>query len=331
LDAGQKQLRQVGGLAGCLRYWQVLQSATSDCRQNGSRPALALKEARFRWPGEYSSIESFFINEKDNLICLINSVSAKVLFFSMDNFQFISEKKMPFAALYASFLPDGNILWNNRDYLPKGVHVDKYFVKTDTALNIIDSYVEKQLISGYITGEHKTIYNVEGNIFAHTPFSPVIYKVSQNDVLPAFQLSIYGKQFPPTAFLQEISANNASYFSALQKSGYISHFQVEENANDMCIFYIAEGQRFMGIYDKISQKNYHYTLDDFQKELRIGNIFTYLAPGKVDGYYVIPLLPSELKAKEEEGYLFGEPLNSLIDKSEEDDNPILFLFKLSIP
>jgi hypothetical protein len=280
-------------------------------------------------PGEYSSIESFFINEKENLICLISQSSAKVLFFSMDNFQFISEIKMPFSSSYASFLPDGNIIWNNQEYLPEKVCVNNYFVKTDTNLNVIDSYIEKQFISGYITGEQQTIYNLKGDVFAYTPFSPVIYKVSQDRVFPAFQLSIYGRQFPTTQFLQEISADNAIYYSKLEKSDYVSHFLLEENENNMCLFYIAKEQRFVALYDKKNQKSYHYTLDKFQKDLQTGNIFTYLAPGKIDDYYVMPFIPSELKTKKENGYLFGEPLNLLIDKSMEDDNPILFLFNLS--
>jgi hypothetical protein len=280
-------------------------------------------------PGEYLSLESFFLNEKDSLICLISSSSAKVLFFSLDNFQFISEIKMPFLSSYAMFLPDGNIIWTSWDYIPKkGVNVNNYFVRTDTGLNIINSHIEKQFVSGYVTGSQKTVYNVGENIFAYMPFSPVIYRISQNDVLPAFRLSISGKQFPPTEFLRDISANNTVYFDKLTTSDYISHFQIEENTNDICMFYIAKEQRFVAIYDKINQKNYHYTFDEFQKDLQTGNIFTYLLSGKVDDYYVIPLPVSDLKTKKEDGYLFREPLNSLIDKSEEDDNSILFLFKL---
>jgi hypothetical protein len=276
-------------------------------------------------PGEYSSIESFFINEKDNLICLI--AGSKLLSFNLDNFQFISGIRMPFSSFYASFLPDGNIIWNNRGYLSKGVN--NYFVKTDTSLNVIGSYLEKPFVSGYITGEQKTIYSLKEEIFAYTPFSPVIYKVSQDSVLPAFQLSIYERQFPSTQFLQDISADNAIYFGKLEQSDYVSHFLLEENENDMCLFYIAKEQRFVALYDKKNQKSYHYTFDEFQNDLQTGNIFTYLAPGKVGDYYVMPLIPSELKAKKEDGYSFREPLNSLMDKSMEDDNPILFLFKLS--
>jgi hypothetical protein len=295
--------------------------------KNGSY--IAQINRKGQGPGEYLSLKSFFINEKDNLICLISSSSAKVLFFSLDNLQFISEVKMPFSSSYAMFLPDGNIIWTNRDYLPKkGIDVNNCFVKTDNNLNIINSYVEKQFVSGYTTGAQNTIYNVGDSIFAYTPFSPVIYRISHNDVLPAFQLSIYGRQFPPTKFLKDISAHNTMYFDKLTTSDYVSHFQIEENINDMCVFYIAKGQRFVGIYDKINHKNYHYTFDEFQKDLQTGNIFTYLTHGKVADYYVIPLLVSDLKTKKEEGYLFGETLNSLIDKSQDDDNPILFLFKL---
>jgi hypothetical protein len=279
-------------------------------------------------PGEYLDIESFFINEKDDVICLIDGSGQKVLFFSLDNFQFISEMKIPFQASCASFLPDGNIIWNNQEYLPNGVCVKDYFVKTDSNMNIINSYIEKQFISGYVTGATKTIYNVEGEIFVYMPFSPIIYQASQDDVSPAFQLSIYERRFPTAEFLQEKSVNSAPYFDNLIESDYVSHFNVEENVEDMCVFYIAKKQRFVGIYDKIHKRNYHYVFDDFQKDLQTGNTFTYLASGKIDDYYVIPLHPSELKIKKESGYLFREPLNSLVDKSQESDNPILFLFKL---
>jgi hypothetical protein len=84
----------------------------------------------------------------------------------------------------------------------------------------------------------------------------------------------------------------------------------------------------MILYDKTNERTYHYTFDDFQTELQTGNVFTYIASGKVDDYYVIPLLPSELKLKKEDGYVFSEPLDSLINQSDESDNPILFLFKL---
>jgi hypothetical protein len=279
-------------------------------------------------PGEYLSITSFFINEKDNVICLIDGVNRKVLFFSLDNFQFISEIKMSFKSSCASFLPDGNIIWNNTEYSPKGVRVNDYLVKTDKNLNIISSHVEKQFVSGYVTGATITIYNVEENVFAYMPFSPVIYLVSQNDVSPAFQLSIDEKEFPSTKFLQDKSANNSNYFNDLIESDYVSHFQMEENTNDMCLFYIAKEQRFIGIYDKINRKTYHYSFENFQKDLRIGNTFTYLVSGKIDDHYIIPLALSDLKMEKESSYSFKEPLNTLIEKSQEDDNPILFLFKI---
>ncbi|MDR1224141.1 MAG: 6-bladed beta-propeller [Tannerella sp.] len=279
-------------------------------------------------PGEYLSLASFFIDEKDGMICLIDDLSKKALFFGLDDFQFVSEMKMPFTASCASFLPDGTVIWNNREYLPEGVCRNDHFVQTDRNMNIAGSFVKKEFISGYLTSSQISIYNVEGNTFACTPFSPVIYRICQNEVSPSFQLSFFDRQFPPGEFLREKSANNASYINALMKSDYVSHFSVGESTHDLCVFYIAGEQRFVGLYDKTNERTYHYTFDDFQTGLQTGNVFTYIASGKVDDYYVMPLLPSELKLKKEDGYVFSEPLDSLINQSREDDNPILFLFRL---
>jgi hypothetical protein len=280
-------------------------------------------------PGEYLSLASFFISEKDNAVCLIDDLRKKVMFFGLDDFQFISEINMPFTASCASFLSDGNIIWNNREYLPEGSCRNDHFVKTDNHLTITGCFIKKAFVSGYITGEQITIYNVEENVFAYTPFSPVIYQVFKNDVLPAFQLSFFERRFPPSDFLQKESANDASYIDNLIKSGYISHFKTGETAHDMCVFYIAENKRYIGLYNKKGKQTYHYAFDDFQRELQTGNVFTYIASGKIDDYYVMPLVLSELKMRKEEGYSFSEPLNSLIDQSDEEDNPILFLFRLS--
>jgi hypothetical protein len=145
---------------------------------------------------------------------------------------------------------------------------------------------------------------------------------------PSFQLKFSERQFPPIEFLQKESANNRSYFKALIKSDYVSHYNVRESEHDLCVFYIAHEERFIGMYDKLKKQSYHYTFDDFRNDLKVGTPFSYVASGQVDGYYVIPLIPASLKEQKKEGYQFAEPLNTFIDQSEEDDNPILFLFKL---
>jgi hypothetical protein len=278
-------------------------------------------------PGEYLNPVSFFIQEEENIIHIID-MNNKVLCFSLNTFQFISEKKMAFASSYASFLPDGNIIWTNRGYLSKEIHSDSYFLVTDTNFTVLNNFIDKEFKSGYTTGDQNSIYGIEERSFIYTPFSPIIYQVSTDSLFPAFKLSVEGRQFPPTDFLQEITANGMPYFSKLENSDYISHFGLRENTHDMCVFYIAKGERFIGLYDKIKKQAYHYRINDFRQLLNVGTGFTYVVSGMLDDYHVIPLIPSELKEQKRNGYQFSMSLDSLIDKSEEDDNPILFLFKL---
>jgi hypothetical protein len=278
-------------------------------------------------PGEYLYPASFFIQEKENIIHIIDREN-KVLRFSLNTFQFISEEKMPFVSTYASFLPDGNIIWTNKGYLSKEIYSDSYFLVTDTNLTVLNNLLEKEFTSGYITGDQKCIYSVDEQLFIYTPFNPVIYQASTNNVFPAFKLFVEGQKFPPVDFLQEITAGGRPYFSKLENSNYISHFGLRENTRDMCVFYIANRKRFIGLYDKIKKQSYHYQVNDFRQLLNIGMDFTYVASGLLDDYHVIPLIPFELKEQKRNGYQFSMALDSLIDKSEEEDNPILFLFKI---
>ncbi|GHT06590.1 hypothetical protein AGMMS49525_15010 [Bacteroidia bacterium] len=253
----------------------------------------------------------------------------KVLRFSLNTFRFISEQKVTFTSPFASFLADGNIIWKNNGYLSKESHSDSHFLVTDTNFMILNHFVEKEFKSGYVTGDQNSIYNIEKQTFVYTPFAPVIYQVSADSLFPAFRLSIKGRRFPPIDFLQQqITADGMPYFSKLENSDYISHFGLRETTHDMCLFYIAKGERFIGFYDKIKKQTYHYRVNDFRQSLNIGIGFTYVASGMLDDYYVIPLIPSELKEEKRNGYQFSMPLDSLIDQSGEDDNPILFLFKL---
>jgi hypothetical protein len=281
-------------------------------------------------PDEYLTLTSFFVNEPEDEIGLIDNTNKKVLYYRLSDFRPVSTKKLGFSAPCASFLPDGNMLWHNWEYLPEGLSTDYCFVKTDTDLNVLDSYVQRNFKSGYITGDLINIYRAGGQVYAYTPFSPIIYSAPDGDMIPAFQLSFEGKQFPPVDFLKKESAGNTPYYDALARSGYISYFGVRASERDMCVFYIAKEERFIGLYDMIEKHTYHYSCDDFRKALKIGTGFTYVASGMIYGYHVIPLFTAELCEQKETGYPFPEPLATLINASNEEDNPILFLFKLKL-
>jgi hypothetical protein len=67
-------------------------------------------------------------------------------------------------------------------------------------------------------------------------------------------------------------------------------------------------------------------MDDFQDKLKIGRITT--VSGTIDDWIVAVLQPFDLIERKNENYIFSSGLQKIVDISYDDDNPVLFLFKV---
>lgn len=278
-------------------------------------------------PGEYILLSSFFVDNNKNYIIAIDVAQDKVLYYSATDFSFLYERRLPFSTSCCLQLEDGNLLWNSREYTDSKLS-DFYFVVTDSLFNVIDYKMNKEFKSGYTTGPSQMIYKVGANVFAYTPFDLTIYRVGTSEIVPAHSFSFEGTDIPSLDFLNKISnQGNSNYLYDLIQSDYISYYSVEETERDLFVCYMKNKEKYIGLYDKNTNKTYNYTIKTFQDQLKVGEL-NYFSTGSVDGYHVAPLDVLSLKDLVRNGYACDDKLSELLAISSEEDNPILLFVRI---
>jgi hypothetical protein len=187
-------------------------------------------------------------------------------------------------------------------------------------------YLKKDFMTGYSTGYIKNIYARNGEVFAYTQYHPVIYRFREDAVSPLYRLKFGKCQLPPLDFLKRISANNVNFLPELNRSDYVSYYSVFDGGATFAVNYSVSETLYIGIHDKTNGRTYTYTQAEFQDKMQTGRI-DYIS-GTIDGHIVATLQPFDLLQRKSEDYTFHPELQKMVDMSGEDDNPILFLFKV---
>lgn len=274
-------------------------------------------------PGEYLVPMSFSIDDKREIISILDMVQRKILHYDLNHFSFISEEKVKHDSSCFEYLKDGKMVWKNIDYRSDNSKWE--FLITDAEQNLLDKVIEKKFMTGYSTGRIKTLYKTCGRIFAYSQYDSRIYCFQDDDVIPAYNLTFGKHALPPMDYLQKISANNTNFISELSASDYISNYSVFDANKTLCVYYFVAQTPYVGIYDKETRQARNYTLEAFQSNLQTGIIDR--ISGATDQYIIAILQPFDLSEKQNQGYVFSPELQPLVTKSLSDDNPILCLFR----
>jgi len=277
-----------------------------------------------RGPGEYIVPISFSINYNDNVISVIDIAQKKIISYSLDNYKFLFDNMMEYDSFCFEFLSNDKILWKNANYQDN--MSDWNFIITDLKQHFLNKYVRRDFVTGYFTGPTKSIYKSEETVFAYTQYNPIIYQFFNDEVIPAYKIKFGKHQLPPLEYLLKVSTNNNNFIAELNASNYISYYCVFDAANTLGIFYSVSQNPYIGIFDKDKKRVYHYSKDNFQDMLKIGEMERPI--GTIGDYVVSMLYPSHLLEKLTEGYVLDKKLHSMVSESQVDDNPFLFLFKL---
>lgn len=275
-------------------------------------------------PGEYIVPVSFSIDRHRNVVSVIDIAQKKLIDYDLNNYKFVSEKKSIYDNFCFEYLGKNKIVWKNTDY--RSEYAGWNFVVTDTEQNYIAGYQKKDFITGYSTGHIKNIYAYNDEVFAYTQYHPVIYRFREDTVLPLYQLKFGKHQLPPIDYLKRISAGNANFLPELNRSDYVSYYSVFDGGATFAVCYSVSETLYTGIYDKTNGRSYAYTQAEFQDKMKTGRIDN--ISGTIGDYIVATLQPFDLLQSKEENYTFCPELQKIVDASEEDDNPILFLFKV---
>ena len=137
-------------------------------------------------PGEYINPFKYSVNEHDNTLSVVDIEQQKMIVYSLDDFHFVSEKKMPFHSDDMEQLPDGNYVWYNKLVSDK---FDSYAFITDKEFNVKKSFLPIEFSSGYALGANRKLYKCGDEVSLYTPFNPALlespyvayYNVYEND------------------------------------------------------------------------------------------------------------------------------------------------------
>lgn len=274
-------------------------------------------------PGEYNGPFSFCINKERGIIHIVDLDLQKVINYSLKDYQYLSEKQLPFACFAMEYLPNGDIAWYNGEADTE--NPIKNVILTDETMNIKKEMMEQEFSSGYKIGMVRKLYKQNNVVSAYSHLHPLLFRIENDTIIPAYQFSFGNHQLAPVDFLKKEGADNRNYIPALKASPYVYFYEVYENNKLLCVPYFVDNTMFFGFYDKQNSKVYNYKQDELQQSLSIG-AFSSPVGMTSDNKFISLLRPGLLKELREEGMNLDGRLNSLIAQSDTEDNPILLLF-----
>lgn len=320
LLGGCNQCTSVGG------YYILLDNVMSKALYAFNLDGSFVKQigTRGNGPGEYISPFKYSVNDCDNTLTVIDVEQQKMIVYSLADFHFVSEKKMPFYSDDMEQLSDGNYVWYNKlisdDF-------DSYVFVTDKEFNVGNSFLPIDFASGYSLGASRKLYKCGDGVSLYKPFEAVLYRVDSDSIYSAFQLQFGKNTLPPIDFLEKKSANNRNYIPDLLESPYVAFYNVYENEHSLCVPYYVNKTLYFGFYDKQKNISYNFSQEKLQSELQIGAFSSPIGVAQ-DGSFISLLRPGLLLQLQENGAKINAELMQLLNESAEDDNPILLFFSL---
>lgn len=270
-------------------------------------------------PGEYIRPISFSISPDETEIAIIDGDKKSVIFYSLIDFSFKNETKMPFNASYMEYLNGNSFIWYNKEK-----NIPHLLIKTDANLKVEKTFLERDFFSGYVIGLNRKLYKTGNNIYTYTPFSPILHEIKNDSITKTIGVSFGEFQFPSISFFeQECGEDQKNYIPALLESDFISYFEIFENNDFFCIPFFVKDVMYYGFHDKRKNSSFKITQADIQELLKVGY---YSSPIGIDvGGEFISLLNPDLirEIYEEHPNELNNELKEIIKKSKEGDNPIL--------
>lgn len=275
-------------------------------------------------PGEYVIPSSCIIDQKKGIVSIIDPSQQKVIDYSLYDYKFLSEKKVPFSSNFAERLTDDEWAWHNASYEGEAPYYGIYL--TDNDFEIKKEMLDLDFASGYKQGMVRKVYKYGETVSTYSHYSPILYGVNADVAYERFRFDFGKYQYPSLDFFLKEGANHKNYVEALRNSSYVNFYEVHESSRFLCVPYFVDKTMYYGFYDKQNDKIYNYNQNEMQEDLQIG---LYSSPVGItsDGYFISLLNPGKLKELKENGVILNKELDALIETSTEDDNPILLFYK----
>ena len=183
-----------------------------------------------RGPGEYTSLNDFYIEDDNNRIVM--SSRDKALIFS-EHGELIGEKKWDFTCHSMHKTQDGSLLIEKR--FPSDVKSYNYnLILTDSNFKIIDKRISLPLVDGPGLAVYGQLYRTHSNFERDYHFSlssDTVYLIKNGKIIPDIVFSYDRKTFTFTNGVDEIDRNNV--YSQLRYGELENHrllsFSIDRN------------------------------------------------------------------------------------------------------
>ncbi|GGC49948.1 hypothetical protein GCM10011386_47790 [Parapedobacter defluvii] len=274
-------------------------------------------------PGEYVMPVSFSIDTESNVVSVVDIAQRKIIEYGLGGFDFISEKELGYYSSCFEYINANQLLLKNSD--SQSAYKDWEFLLTGGNLELEDKYVTREFVTGYSTGHTKNIYKSEGQVYAYAQYNPIIYRFQNDRIEPVYHIQFGKFNLPPKEYLEAISTNNANFLAELDVSDYIYYYCVFQTSNLLNVYYSVAQEAYIGLYNRNNDQIYSFPKTYFEEQMMVG--YMDRPAGTINDFIVAALQPFDLKERLEDSYNFDPKLKTLIQNSEDDDNPILFLYK----
>jgi hypothetical protein len=275
-------------------------------------------------PGEYSGLQDFAV-DGENIVIWSNA--ARKLLVYRESGEFVSEYKLTHWALVMSPPIDHNYLLYSGNQIGDGnnykLHVINNEGETDIKFLQIDAVKSKYL---HIIQEYNfTKYKDKLRFFE--AYNDTIYTITKDKIEPAFYVDFKGKNIPQSFFDRGFE-NLMKFMQSFSQQDYavgVSFFAENEQAKMFCSYYQNKGK--LTVFD--AQKKTSQTFSSIQDDVFFNSLklnvdeFRYFA-----GENIVFPVDAATFVDWRENHQVSEKYKDIIETVKDDDNPVLFIFKL---
>lgn len=276
-------------------------------------------------PGEYISPSVFSI--RNNVISILDKHQRAILFYDIETFEYIKTERIPYDICDFELSANNHFVffgYQSINYPKKAYH---YYI-VDSVFDTKSKFVPVKFESGHIYPPFKNMYNLNGDIYGFIRFRNSIYKITNEEVSPRYELDVQQFEFPPLDYLKQEAETgiNKNYMPTLESSNYISAFNISENDNLLGMNYFVNKKDYIGIYDKNKKNSYNYSISSFQEQFHVYGIEKMI--GRSNEGIALLLRTYMIKNQTRGEIDCDQELKNLIKDSSSEDNPIIFIFNI---
>lgn len=265
-------------------------------------------------PKEYTSISDFSV--KDSLISILDTNEKKIITYHL-NGDFIKKQKTLLEILYIDKIGDYDLWYTGNigcdlNYDKKSNQFHKLLFSKENRIEAMFSPF-KPKSSGYVYRTQTPFYQYNGINYFIEPINDTIYRIEKNVIEPIYVVD-FGKHKRPENFLEETPPEDV--LSTMIKNSYIRAITSFYDFSDIIYFkaYIGKERKHV-IYDKINKQSImSASITDEKNNIPVKPISYSGEPQ----YLMSVLTPDDIR----ESNVYGLNL-----KVNEEDNPIIFLYK----